>query len=62
VKFFVADRGFGFISPEDGGRDVFLHATALTRSGLPMPEPGQRVQFTTRRGKKGDEVADISFA
>lgn len=61
VKFFVADRGFGFISPEDGSRDVFLHATALTRSGLPMPEPGQRVQFTTRRGKKGDEVADISF-
>lgn len=61
VKFFVADRGFGFISPEDGGRDVFLHATALTRSGLPLPEPGQRVRFTTRRGKKGDEVADISF-
>jgi CspA family cold shock protein len=61
VKFFAADRGFGFIAPDDGTPDVFVHATALTRAGLPFPEEGRKVRFTTRPGKKGEEVGGIEF-
>jgi CspA family cold shock protein len=61
VKFFAMDRGFGFIAPDDGGQDVFVHATALTRAGLSFPNEGQKVRFSTRPGKKGDEVADIEY-
>ena len=42
VKFYDAGRGFGFVSPDGGGRDVFVHGTVLSRSGLDGLEPGQR--------------------
>jgi len=45
VKFYNANKGFGFISPEDGGKDVFVHATALEAAGLRSLEEGQRVTF-----------------
>lgn len=61
VKFFNSDRGFGFIAPDRGGPDVFLHVSSLSRSGLQPPMDGQRVRFSIRAGKKGPEAADVSF-
>ncbi|MEN5081922.1 cold shock domain-containing protein [Bosea sp. TWI1241] len=61
VKFFNADRGFGFIAPDQGGPDVFLHVSSLSRSGLQPPMDGQRVRFSIRAGKKGPEAANISY-
>lgn len=45
VKFFNHSRGFGFIAPSDGGKDVFVHATAVERAGLPPLDEGQEVIF-----------------
>ncbi len=61
VKFFNSDRGFGFIAPDKGGPDVFLHVSSLSRSGLQPPIDGQRVRFSIRAGRKGPEAATISF-
>jgi CspA family cold shock protein len=61
VKFFNAERGFGFIAPDQGGADVFLHVSSLSRSGLQPPMDGQRVRFSIRAGKKGPEAANVSF-
>ena len=55
VKFFNAQKGFGFITPEDGGTDVFVHVTAVEQAGLITLHEGQRVSFDLvtdqRRGK-----------
>lgn len=53
VKFFNAAKGFGFIQPEGGAKDVFVHATAVEKSGLGTLSEGQRVSFdvVTERGK-----------
>ncbi|WP_436151806.1 cold-shock protein [Bosea sp. LjRoot90] len=61
VKFFNTERGFGFIAPDQGGPDVFLHVSSLSRSGLQPPMDGQRVRFSIRAGKKGPEAANISY-
>ncbi|MCU4178420.1 cold shock domain-containing protein [Bosea sp. BH3] len=61
MKFFNSDRGFGFIAPDKGGPDVFLHVSSLSRSGLQPPMDGQRVRFSIRAGRKGPEAADVSF-
>ena len=45
VRFFNTTKGFGFISPEDGGKDVFVHATAIERAGLNSLVEGQKVSF-----------------
>ena len=53
VKFFDTTRGFGFIQPEDGGKDVFVHKSAVEKAGMPPLAEGQRVQYevVTERGK-----------
>ena len=51
VKFFDKDRGFGFISPNDGGRDVFVHVSSVQRSGLPHLEEGMVISFAIEGGK-----------
>ena len=53
VKFFNAAKGFGFIQPEDGSKDVFVHISAVEKSGLGTLAEGQRVSFevVTERGK-----------
>ena len=53
VKFFDSTRGFGFIHPEDGGKDVFVHKSAVESAGMPPLTEGQRVQYeiVTERGK-----------
>jgi CspA family cold shock protein len=54
VKWFNADKGFGFIQPEGGGKDVFVHITAVQAAGLSGLNDGQRVSFEviTERGKE----------
>jgi CspA family cold shock protein len=59
VKWYNATKGFGFISLEDSGRDVFVHATALTRSGLIGLDEGQKVVVRYAQGQKGLEVRAI---
>jgi CspA family cold shock protein len=59
VKFFDADRGFGFIRPEDGSADVFVHATAVERAGLGSITEGQRLSFdAVMDPRKGKTAAD----
>jgi CspA family cold shock protein len=53
VKFFNSAKGFGFIAPEDGSKDVFVHATAVEQAGLPMLNEGDRVTFTLEDDRKG---------
>lgn len=45
VKWFNATKGYGFIQPDDGGKDVFVHATAVERAGLPPLQEGQKIAF-----------------
>ncbi len=60
VKWYSAEKGFGFVSPEGGGRDVFVHATALERSGLTPLTEGQAVNMKVVQGKKGPEAATLT--
>ena len=53
VKFFNGAKGFGFISPDDGGKDVFVHVTAVERSGLSGLNDGMRISFETEPDKRG---------
>jgi CspA family cold shock protein len=53
VKFFNSERGYGFIKPDDGGRDVFVHITAVEQAGLKSLNEGQRIQFDVEPDKKG---------
>ncbi len=62
VKWYNPEKGFGFIAPEDGGKDVFVHATALVRSGLSRLVEGQKVLVECGQGKKGLEVQSIRMA
>lgn len=57
VQFFNTARGFGFIAPEDGGRDVFVHVSALDRAGLTQLLEGQRVNFEVTRDLQGRDNA-----
>lgn len=60
VKWFNGTKGFGFISPDGGGRDVFVHVKALERSGLSGLNENQRVRLTIRQGEKGPEAVSIA--
>ena len=62
VKWYNAQKGFGFITPDSGGKDVFVHVTALGRSGLSELAPGQSVRLQVVSGKKGPEAAAVSLA
>jgi CspA family cold shock protein len=62
VKFFNEQKGFGFVVPESGGADVYVHASALRRSGVSTLMPEQKVRFSTRQGMKGVEVDRIELA
>jgi cold shock protein len=53
VKFFNAERGYGFIKPDGGGRDIFVHITAVEQAGLQTLNEGQRVSYETEPDKKG---------
>ncbi|NJS37961.1 MAG: cold-shock protein [Rhodobacteraceae bacterium] len=57
VKWFNATKGFGFIAPETGGKDVFVHVTALERAGIRGLDDGQAVTFDVESGRDGRESA-----
>ncbi len=53
VKFFLSNKGFGFITPETGGADIFVHISALEQANLSTLDPGTKVLFETEPDKKG---------
>jgi cold shock protein len=57
VKFFNVQKGYGFISSDQGGPDVFVHISAIERSGLPGLNEGQRLSYETEIGKNGKSAA-----
>jgi len=62
VKFFNTSKGFGFISPEDGGKDVFVHASALQMAGMHSLNEGQRVSFEIQPDAKGSKAVNLQAA
>jgi len=61
VKFYNRDKGFGFIVPDDGGKDVFVSARVLERAGMQNLGPDQRVRMLTRMGQKGPMADSIEI-
>ena len=57
VKFYNTQKGFGFIQPSDGSKDVFVHATALERAGMRGLTEGQKVSFDTAEDRRSGKVA-----
>jgi len=60
VKWFNATKGFGFITPDEGGQDVFVHFSAINARGYRELAEGQRVEFETKDGPKGLQAASVS--
>jgi CspA family cold shock protein len=59
VKWFNGEKGFGFITQDDGGPDVFVHFSAISGSGYRNLEEGQKVQYEASQGPKGLQAADV---
>ncbi len=59
VKFFNVTKGFGFIAPEDGGKDVFVHATAVEAAGMRSLQEGQRVEFDIQPDARGQKAVNL---
>ena len=57
VKWFNGQKGYGFIQPEEGGSDVFVHISAVERAGMSTLNEGQKVSFETERGRNGKIAA-----
>jgi cold shock protein len=62
VKFYNATKGFGFIQPSDGSKDVFVHATALERAGMSDLTEGQKVSFDTAEDRRSGKIAVNNIA
>jgi CspA family cold shock protein len=62
VKWFDASKGFGFITPEDGSKDVFVHHSAIKSDGYASLDEGQRVSFDIEQGPKGPSAANVTTA
>ena len=58
VKFFNTDRGYGFIEPEDGSKDAFVHISAIERAGLSSLSEGQKVSYEVQPGRDGKSSAE----
>jgi cold shock protein len=60
VKWFNAQKGYGFIQPEDGGKDVFVHISAVERAGMSTLNEGQRVSYEIARDRGKEAAANLS--
>jgi len=59
VKWFSSEKGFGFITPEDGSADVFVHFSAITGEGYKELAEGQKVEFDVTQGQKGPQASNV---
>jgi cold shock protein len=59
VQWFNASKGYGFLKPDDGGKDVFVHFSAIQAEGYKNLQEGQQVQFDVTEGKKGPQAANV---
>jgi CspA family cold shock protein len=62
VKFFNSAKGFGFIAPDGGGKDVFVHATAVEAAGIRNLQEGQRVSFDVQPDARGSKAVNLKAA
>ncbi|MBX3194318.1 MAG: cold-shock protein [Schumannella sp.] len=62
VKWFNAEKGYGFITPDDGSQDLFAHYSAIEATGYKSLDEGQRVEFEVAQGPKGPQAASIKPA
>ena len=60
VKWFNGEKGFGFIAPDDGGADVFVHFSAIASSGYRTLEENQKVSFDITQGNKGPQAENVT--
>ena len=60
VKWFSVEKGYGFISPDEGGEDVFVHHTGVTGEGFKTLDEGARVDFEATQGRKGLQADNVS--
>lgn len=61
TRWFNAQKGYGFVKPDDGTKDVFVHANSLQKSQIPPLKEGQRVEFSIVAGRKGNEAVNIKL-
>ena len=59
VKWFNNEKGFGFIAPETGGQDVFVHHSSIVGEGYKSLNEGDKVEFEVTRGQKGDQASNV---
>ena len=60
VKWFSAEKGYGFITPDDGGRDLFVHHSQIKMNGYRSLDQGQRVSFESQDGDRGPQAVDVT--
>ncbi len=59
VKWFNSEKGYGFITPEDGGKDVFVHFSGIDGAGYRSLTEGQKVEYTVTQGQKGPQATGV---